>query len=359
MKVLFVVTGIGYGDATREHANIEALLKRYPEAEVLVACYDNSFEYFKYKYPVIKIFGYRMKGREHKFKASKFATSNYLLPFFWMFGTAHMQFQVNEFYPDLIITDFEPTGIVLGKFVGKKVVAIFGFDPELYREYKAAYKINTKMKIEAEYLIRNYQQANFVIIPSFIKNKKSLEYHYVNPIMRKVPKLDPEKVIMKRLKLKKKPILVMLGGSNYGEKLALTINKIAKQFDEDFIVFGGDFKISRKNVTYIPFAENVFEYLKVCKGVITLGGMISLTEALVMQKPILCYPIIDHIEQQLNAYALRNVIQVEHDHSTKKVRKALIKFLKDLPKLNKKVKKYNLKADGSEEVVNVIEGLVG
>jgi len=36
MKILFVVSGIGYGDATREHANILALKKKYPQARIMV-----------------------------------------------------------------------------------------------------------------------------------------------------------------------------------------------------------------------------------------------------------------------------------------------------------------------------------
>ncbi len=60
MKILFVVSGIGYGDATREHANILALKKKYPQARIMVAGYDNSYEYFQKKYPTIRIRGYKL-----------------------------------------------------------------------------------------------------------------------------------------------------------------------------------------------------------------------------------------------------------------------------------------------------------
>ena len=37
MKVLFVVSGIGYGDAIREHCNILEFKKQFPQAKIMVA----------------------------------------------------------------------------------------------------------------------------------------------------------------------------------------------------------------------------------------------------------------------------------------------------------------------------------
>ncbi len=62
MKILFVVSGIGFGDATREHANIQALKKKHPRVKVMVAGYDNSYTYFKDKYNTIRIRGYKLPG---------------------------------------------------------------------------------------------------------------------------------------------------------------------------------------------------------------------------------------------------------------------------------------------------------
>ena len=88
---------------------------------------------------------------------------------------------------------------------------------------------------------------------------------------------------------------------------------------------------------------------------ITLGGQKTLSEALVYQKPILCYPIKDHIEQQLNAYELREVIMVSHNSSVNSVRETIPLFIKNAKKLQKKVEKMDVQSNGSEEIVKIID----
>ena len=72
MKILFVVTGIGYGDAIREHAIIKAILKKKPKTEIKIAAYDNSYNYFKGKFPTINIKSYKLPGESMKFKTYLF-----------------------------------------------------------------------------------------------------------------------------------------------------------------------------------------------------------------------------------------------------------------------------------------------
>jgi len=75
----------------------------------------------------------------------------------------------------------------------------------------------------------------------------------------------------------------------------------------------------------------------------------------VYKKPVLCFPIQDHVEQVLNAYAIRNVAMIGKDVSVKKVKSKLKEFIKKLPELKKKTVKYDLKNGGSKELVNVIK----
>ena len=282
MKILFVVTGVGYGDATREHANIKAFLKKDPKTKILVAGYDNSYNYFKNKYPTLKIQGYKMTGKSMKFSVWSFVLRNYLLPFYWSFATIRLRRKVKKFNPDVIITDFEPAGITLAKVLKKKCIAIFGYDPILLRQYKKKNKLSKLMLMQTKYLEGLYDQADFVIIPSLTGTKrKSILYHYVNPVVRKRPgEIPPKNKLMKDLKLKKEPILVMLGGSNFGLKLAKNIIKVAKKVDEEFVIFGTKYNLKTpKNVKHVSFSRDTFKYLKVCKGMITLAGQGSLSEA--------------------------------------------------------------------------------
>ena len=357
MKILFVVSGIGFGDATREHANILAVKKKYPKAKVMVAAYDNSYSYFKNKFHTIKIQSYKLPGKNMKVSALKFGLKNLFLPAFWIHGTLKVRLEAFNFIPDLIVSDFEPVGISLAKFLNKPCIVVFGFDPDLYKEYLKRKKVSISMKVEAAYFSKLYDQATHVVIPSLRHpQKKHLRYSYIHPILRaEVDNLPKDSEIMKGLGLKKRPILIMLGGSNFGHKLAKGLNKVAHKFKEDFIIFGGDLDFPlKKNVQYISFTDKILKYTKVAKGVITLGGQQTLAEALTFKKPILCYPIQDHVEQILNAYSLRETVQISHKHSPKEIENDLKKFLKNIKQIESKVKKLNLQGDGSEQVAKVV-----
>ncbi|MDP3918680.1 MAG: glycosyltransferase family protein [Nanoarchaeota archaeon] len=358
MKILFIVSGIGFGDATREHANILAVKKKFPKAKIMVAGYDNSYLYFKDKFDTIQIQGYKLPGKEMKINALHFGLINIFLPAFWFIGTLKVRLEAFNFIPDIIVSDFEPVGMSLAKILNKKCIVVFGFDPSLYEEYLKQHKVNLKMKVEAKYFSKLYDQAYHTIIPTFKKKKnKHLQYTYVNPIIRLNPEdLPSEKEIMKELGLKTKPILVMLGGSNFGTKLAEQVNRLAPKSKENFIIFGGNLNINfHKNVQYISFTADFFKYLKVCKGIITLAGQETLSEALVYKKPILCFPIEDHIEQVLNAYSLRDTIQISHKHTPKAIEEEIKKFIINIPNLELKVKKLNITANGSEQIAKLIE----
>jgi uncharacterized protein (TIGR00661 family) len=358
MKILFTITGIGFGDATREHANILAIKRRMPKTKILVAGYDNSYSYFQDKFKTIKIQGYKLIGKNMKFNPISFGLQNIFLPFHWVVGTLKVRLESLKFIPDIIISDFEPVGISLAKVLRRKCIIVFGYDPELYKNYKKEHKVNKIMQVQATYFEKLYNQADLVIVPTFKqKEKRHLLYSYINPIIRIKPnQLKSEKELTKELKIKKKPILVMLGGSEFGTKLAKNINHIAKTTKEEFIIFGGNLNIKlAKNVKYIRYTPNFLKYLKVCKGVITLAGHKTLSEALIYKKPILCFPIQDHIEQILNAYALRDTIMVSHNSSLKAVRKTLKAFIANHKKIEKNIKKLNTKNNGSDQVVDLIK----
>jgi len=358
MKILFVVSGIGYGDATREGANIKAVKKAFPRSKVVVAGYDHSYEYFKDKYRTVRIQGYKLPGKKMKIHVPKFVLSNIFLPLFWFTSTLKVKLHEFNFTPDIVVSDFEPVGISYAGLLGKKCVVVFGYDPYLFKEYKETNKVNYKLKTEAKYFEYLYNKANVVVVPTLRKPKpKKLDYVYVNPMIRKNPdELPTEAKIMDQLKLRKKPIIIMLGGSEFGHQLALNINHVADSFKEDFIIFGGNIQDKLKdNVTYIRYTKDFLKYLKISKGVITLGGQLTLAEALVYKKPVLCFPIQDHVEQVLNAYAIRNVAMIGKDVSVKKVKSKLKEFIKKLPELKKKTVKYDLKNGGSKELVNVIK----
>lgn len=358
MKVLFLVTGVGYGDATREHANIIALLKRDKKNKVVIGCYDNSYEYFKNKFSTIKISGYKIPGRNLKFQLVNFIAKNYNLPFNWVSSVLLLKNKLSKFKPDIIVSDFEPSAILLSKMINRRCIILFGYDPILFRKYYSKNKVSMKVYFESKYFESIYNMADKVIIPSIFNGFKKIgKYNYVNPIVRSIIKQKGSKVLMKKLGFKKPPIVIMLGGSDFGHSIVMELLKIAHKFNEEFIIFGSRLKgIKTRNVRYIPFKDNFYDYLKISKGVVTLAGQLTLTECLLYRKPFIAYPIKDHVEQLLNAEALKAVGIIGSD--PRNIKKDIERMLKNTKKIVNSIKKLKIKTNGSSQVVDLIYGAV-
>jgi len=352
MKILFIVTGVGYGDATREHANIQAFLKKDPDTKIMVAGYDNSYTYFHDKYPTVEIKGYRFTDQALKFSVPRFMWKNYRLPLIWAGSTLKLKKKVKDFNPDVIISDFEPVGLMLSKLIKKKCVMVFGYDPETFR--KCPYK-NEKTILEAKYFEMLYKRADAVIIPTLL-GKKPSKYFSINPVLRTKPReIESKEDIMGKLGLAREPVLIMLGGSTFGNVLAEKIAKFSQLFDEDFIMFGSKIEqISQTNLTYYPYKENIFDYMKVCKGVITLAGHLTLSECIAYKKPAMVFPIQDHVEQMLNAYSLEKISYVMYN--IEDLRKNLKKFLDSLGELKDRIPQVEF--NGSDQVVDIVHNLL-
>lgn len=345
MKVLFVITGFGYGDSIRVDCIIKEFLKRKPETKIMVAGYDFSYNFFKDKFPAMKIKSYNFLGSNLKFNLFSFLIMNFYLPLLWFFGIRNYKKEVEKFDPDIIVSDFEPIGVFLAKKLKKKCVIIFAYDPKIFGRMEK----NIQLKMQAKYIESLYEMADKVIIPSFKFKGSRGNCVYVNPIVRRIPEgLPNEKVLMRKLKLKKKPILVMLGGSNFGLSLAREILKISRDYKEDFIFFGGTKSISEK---HFLFTEKFLEYLKVCKGVITLGGNLTLSECLIFKKPMLIFPIENHVEQLVNAYSLRSIVLVGNSNN---IKTSIKEFFIKMKKIEKNIKSLNIERNGAEQVVDIL-----
>ncbi len=362
MKALFFVTGIGYGDAVREYAIINKLLEKEKGTEVLIAAYDKSYKYFKNKFNTVEIKSFHLPETSFELKLINLLRYNILLPFFWLYYLIKSLIIVRRFKPDLIVTDFEPVGAILAKLTRRKLIIIFGTDPQDLNEFLDEQR--TKFfSLQAHYLLWMYRyekKASTIIIPSLIgKNTREGKFQFVNPIIRTQPEqLPSEKELIKKLNLRRKPILIMLGGSKFGVSIAHELIHIFDDFDEDFIIFGYDYLYKKENLTSVMFKENFLEYLKVCKGIITLAGHSTLSEALVYKKPCLVLPIKNHLEQNINAKLLEKnelaLVKYPKEVSQEELKKHLQEFLQKINKMQDKLNKSDLQGNGAEQAADII-----
>lgn len=358
MKVLISIVGVGYGHVTRAQALINELKKRDKNLEVRIAGYGRAYEYFNNKYPTTRLVGFRMPAKSFKLSIWGIVQKNSFAPFNVLSDYLKLRRLVKKFNPDVIISEFEPVSLRIGKNFKKRTIFVFNYDT------------NRKDPIVSKFLLQNSyiklvygmarKFAEKIVITSVCGSRMGKgKFVYVNPIIRQNPnELASKKSLMKKLGLKREPILVMLGGNEQGYFVGDEIVKIANRFDEDFLIFGyKDF--SKGNVKCFRFNANFLEYLKVCKCVIALGGHSTLSECVVFKKPTLVIPIPSHLEQMVNAIEVKNLMMVNLNYKKGQMEQLIRKFLARKDIIAKKLEKVSLNGDGasclSEIVLNKVK----
>ena len=355
MRLLFIVTGIGLGHTIREKAIIDEVLKNSPETRIHVAGYGMSLEYFKSYYPTTKIFGHNFSGENFKPSTSKIFLANLLYPVKYLIDTIKLMLLIKRINPDKVIVDTQPVGLFASRLMKKNVITVYNFDvdkiKEKPKEASSRFFVNLIRKI--------YRKSDSVIMPVLTQAKiKRKNIYYINPIIRTSPEnLGSKEFLMKKLKLKKEPILVTIGGSNFGAKLLYLINEIADNFDEQFIIFNGDYK--KKNITSYKFKSNFLEYLKVSKAVITTAGHNTLSEILIFKKPALVFPIANYLEQKQNSNMIKEFnlgIVSNFIEDGERLELLIKRLLKERSTLIGNIEKLGLKASGASEAAEIIIG---
>jgi len=70
------------------------------------------------------------------------------LLFKWFGSTIRVKTQLGDFDPDIIVSDFEPIGIMLAKLLRKPCAIVFGYDPTAFKKWNPK---NPKLQIEAKF----------------------------------------------------------------------------------------------------------------------------------------------------------------------------------------------------------------
>lgn len=356
MKILSVITGIGYGHTIRQAAILRELKKH--DAEIIVASYGNAFDYFEHVYHTLEIDGPKISEKKFEFKLLRTLLMNLKLPFYYLKNYFKLRRLIKAFNPDIIISDFEPLPLYMSKETPHFLV--FNFDPLLYKDYlRQGHK---KYFFQNLYINWIYSRAKEIsapiIIPTF-QEHKTQEYTFVNPIVRDLPK-ESQKQLLEKLKLSKPPLLIMFGGSYFATNLLYKIQEILPKIkNEHFIIF--TYKISgesHNNITFLPFKENFLDYLKASKAVLTQAGHSTLSESVLLQKPSLIFPIPNYLEHAVTSFWAKKekIAMVKNPkYLTEEALLKIIKnFLTSLPHYQRNLSKINLEPNGAEQVANLI-----
>jgi UDP-N-acetylglucosamine--N-acetylmuramyl-(pentapeptide) pyrophosphoryl-undecaprenol N-acetylglucosamine transferase len=303
--IIFFASPIGLGHATRDIAICEELNSLMKE-KILIITGRPAYDIFSNK-------GYTV---EDVYRPEKFDIDNLMQlrsPLRWLFRY-FMYYRkskliatgvVDKNKESLIVSDEDFASIAVGEKKNRKRVLIT--DLLETRFVKGMFSsIESIMNRSMRSMLKKCDR---VLIPKNGQNVGNISY--VGPVVRNVSTTN-RTLLRKKLGIKKRTILVSIGGTSAGqyliEKSLSAYKNLNRKVDLDLLVAVGpslsEFKNNCTNYRNIGFVDNLHEYVYASDLVVSLAGRSTIDESLVYGTPGIFIPIKDHFEQEQNAKKL-------------------------------------------------------
>lgn len=290
MKILYSVTGEGYGHAIRSKAILSALQKDHT---VLVAAAGKSYPILSKFFNTVKIGCFHIIYRNNSMSFLTHLCVILKFPFLAVYNLKLIPV-ILKFKPDIIITDFEPFSCYLSKLFNKKCISI---DNQHIINTKIEVPDNLWNKLILWFVVRiciPFADYYFVTTFFYPENKKNNTFLF--------PPVNRQEII--ESKPEQGDYFLVYQTSNSNKKLL----SILAQLNHKFIVYGFNENTVMNNITLKKFDEKEFiKDLSCCNSVIANGGFLVIGEALHFKKPILSVPVKRQFEQIINAYYLEKL----------------------------------------------------
>jgi uncharacterized protein (TIGR00661 family) len=304
MKILYGVVGEGMGHATRSRVVLEHLLRAGHELRVVVSGRAHRFLVDRLKahenVTLHEIHGLSLRYFANRLDRSESLFDNLKSAPKGIRKNIQVYAEVAEqgFDPQLVISDFESWAALyaLNHFLpvisidnmqvinrcrhDKQVTSSKGFDFRV-----AKYAVKVKLPGAYHYLVTSF------FFPPVRKKRTTL----VPPILR------PE--ILAAAREPGEHVLVYQTSTS-NEELLPALRKLPYEFR----VYGMGREGTQGNVTLRPFGEQSFiDDLRTARAVVAGGGFSLMSECVTLGVPLLCVPIRQQYEQELNARYLQHL----------------------------------------------------
>ncbi len=301
MRILYGVVGEGMGHATRSRVLLEELSR---EHEVHIVVSGRAQDYLAQRFDnVHKIWGLTIKYEGNSVRNLQTVLQNLKGAVTGWPGNIRKYFElVEDFKPDVVISDFESFSYLFGKNHFLPVISVDNM------------QIINRCRHE-DAVIGPYQDS-FELSKSLVKSKLPGCFHYLAttffypPVRKERTTLVPSILRPEILAAKSEPgeHLLVYQTSTGNEALLHVLQQtgipcrvygVKREIKEDFV---------DGNVVFRPFSEAGFiDDLRTCRGVIAGGGFTLMSEAVYLRKPMLSHPIEKQFEQVLNALYLEQL----------------------------------------------------
>ena len=304
MKLLFVVCGEGLGHASRS-LHLGHYLQQHGH-EVHFAGYGKSFDFMSQHGCTNLHCTPRevcLEGEGGFFSLKKTLWySKWIVPDM-IRSSLNVHRLIRKHHFDCVVCDTMYGGVIAGRF--NRVPVVFVTNQNHFNGIDGA--TNPVWRV-LNFLIRRYiRLADLILVPDYPAPDTVSEYNIV------VPKEDDAKYVFcgpfyvfdpARYVYECKTIFTSFGGEPYKLPMYQTLRKIAdKRKDWCFDVFytGAELPESSENFISHGYVPNLYEHLARARIAIVHGGLTTLHEALLFDKPVLIIMDPCHPEQQNNA----------------------------------------------------------
>lgn len=339
-KILYGVCGEGFGHATRSRILIRYLIKQGYEIRIIAGgkAYKLLSKEFK-RVEEIESVHFVFENNEVRLIKTVFNTI-YRALFLTPSSFLKVKKIIEEYKPDIIITDADPIGNTVGFIKGIKRISIDNPHAMLYRKYDI--KSNEFL---AWFLL------TIALRITMIKPQKYIIYDFSDKQIKNKRVLFLKPLIQEGI-LKQKPTysdhIFVYQTVDCDRKIVETL----KKFDEKFLIYCYNKESKEENITFKKFNENEFyQDISQAKAIITNAGFTLISEALYLKKPVLALPIKDQFEQVLNGKFIQKLGVGTYYMNLDE--KKLRDFLNNLDKYREKLKNYD--SGRQEETLKRIE----
>jgi uncharacterized protein (TIGR00661 family) len=358
MRILYGVVGEGMGHAMRSRVVLDHLFAQGHRVEIVAS--GRAADFLQKRFgpqsdqrgaDVNRIHGLHILYDENRVRRGMTLWSNVLS------GTVAIPKQIaayfsliDDFRPELVISDFESWTYYYGKAHGLPVISIDNM------------QVINRCVIPDE--VVEGHRADFEIAKAFVKSKLPFCAHYMitsffRPTIRKErtsihpPILRPE--ILAATRSRGEHLLVYQTAEG-NDELAATLEAtgipcrvygMRRSITEDQI---------EGHLTYRPFSEAGFiSDLSSARAVIAGGGFTLLGEAVYLRKPTLSVPVHGQFEQVLNARYLEKLGYGRYAPSLSDPR-AVHAFVADIDRCQEALEGYQ--QDGNADLLAALDGLL-
>lgn len=294
MKILYGVSGEGFGHSSRAKKIIPFLLRR--GHSILVMTYGQAYDVLRQEkgIEILKIEGIELIFDNGGLSLKKTFSENAYKLLENLKNWKIIKKRMDDFKPDVCISDMEPTVPIIRRIYKLPLICLDNQHRLTHLKIKVPKKYLKEYTIAKIAVDRLVSRADSFIILSFNKGKIQRDKEktfVVEPILR-------EEIMGLQTKITDQALVYM---TKKDDKILAVIKKI----NQKFIVYGYGIEKQEENLIFKKVGPSFIEDLANTKAIIASAGFTLISEAIYLKKPYFAIPLKGQFEQALNALFLK------------------------------------------------------